>query len=813
MTPSLSLSNHRHPRHPSLIHALPALIHALPAGTPSTQFLGRTPWDGLRRLRRYGRDAFRVDGCVGGCEMIPGHAGLDVTTPRRGYQYATVDWQRRPRGSHDVEEDVSIHDRRLGGGDQELVNDWAGVVFTLELQHFFSSPLTLPFLYSPLAPLDPGRLDGEQEHDTTQRRRYNNATVEWGNDQEAVERMGRRRVRDRIAGKLKLLKKLSSQRAIRYNNLRTTLAPKRIDLQTTVFASQIPYQRHHALAHRSIQEHPQRSNAVLRSILFLPSFLQHPSFPTSPTYARATGVHRRFNSVEARSRGGILFVERRSVDAHTSLSFNIPACPHPTSFTTSPTHARATGVYHRFNGVEARSRGGTEEGRFSSFRREEVSRCTHLGVIGLSFNIPACPPSTSFTTTSTHAVQQRRGAILCGPLLVEGKRDGSQRREGIVMESGGLVVDTAYGREGWSGKMDVVWGRTYDCSTLDILCLATPAHASELHTADRSLNGHVLGGGDELVGAQREGMGERLNWEGQRRSRSRHCKRDDVRIRSHRRGCINLPRATYPSTSTYLWTHPSADDEQRRRQVEKNGGDNDEEQRQERQEEGKERPRGKGMMIISTEIQPVERHAWNHRNSFPKSFHDSLFVKLAALAKRRGMTLCFNNQCSTTRQLHTNLLVYFQHLPPSALTSPEPLEDLGHSLRFRTALDRPFEGTWRVQIGVFRRMEDSGVGSSWGRGDIPSLHGPLKLVISREWQEMGQVSGETRAVETQESGEEGMEDGLRSWGSKSSASQWCLDLRNDRVANRVQKGGTQEQKRKKAVETGEDRELGWEDRG
>ncbi|KAF8154836.1 hypothetical protein B0H34DRAFT_718128 [Crassisporium funariophilum] len=51
MTPSLSLSNHRHPRHPSLIHALPvlihslpALIHALPAGTPSSQFLRRTPF-------------------------------------------------------------------------------------------------------------------------------------------------------------------------------------------------------------------------------------------------------------------------------------------------------------------------------------------------------------------------------------------------------------------------------------------------------------------------------------------------------------------------------------------------------------------------------------------------------------------------------------------------------------------------------------------------------------------------------------------------------------------------------------------------
>ncbi|KAF8154834.1 hypothetical protein B0H34DRAFT_809325 [Crassisporium funariophilum] len=81
--------------------------------------------------------------------------------------------------------------------------------------------------------------------------------------------------------------------------------------------------------------------------------------------------------------------------------------------------------------------------------------------------------------------------------------------------------------------------------------------------------------------------------------------------------------------------------------------------------------------------------------------------------------------------LRTHLQVYFQHLPPSALTSPERLEDLGHSLRFRTALDRPFEGTWRVRIGVFRRMEDSGVGSSWGRRYIPSLHGPLKLVIAR----------------------------------------------------------------------------------
>ncbi|KAF8154830.1 hypothetical protein B0H34DRAFT_539185 [Crassisporium funariophilum] len=56
-------------------------------------------------------------------------------------------------------------------------------------------------------------------------------------------------------------------------------------------------------------------------------------------------------------------------------------------------------------------------------------------------------------------------------------------------------------------------------------------------------------------------------------------------------------------------------------------------------------------------------------------------------------------------------------------------EDLGHSLRFRTTLDRPFGGTWRVRIGVFRRMEDSGVGSSWGRRYIPSLHGPLKPVI------------------------------------------------------------------------------------
>ncbi|KAF8154888.1 hypothetical protein B0H34DRAFT_860675 [Crassisporium funariophilum] len=76
--------------------------------------------------------------------------------------------------------------------------------------------------------------------------------------------------------------------------------------------------------------------------------------------------------------------------------------------------------------------------------------------------------------------------------------------------------------------------------------------------------------------------------------------------------------------------------------------------------------------------------------------------------------------------LHSHLQVYFQHLPPSALSTPEPLEDLGHSLRFRTALDRPFGGTWHVRNGVFRRMEDSGEGSSWGRRYIPSLH---ELVI------------------------------------------------------------------------------------
>ncbi|KAF8154835.1 hypothetical protein B0H34DRAFT_539426 [Crassisporium funariophilum] len=91
--------------------------------------------------------------------------------------------------------------------------------------------------------------------------------------------------------------------------------------------------------------------------------------------------------------------------------------------------------------------------------------------------------------------QRRRGAISCCTPLVGEKRDGvskddqdragllltwhggapsksacstmspislasrcesqSQRREGMMMESGGLVVDTAYGREGWSGKVGI----------------------------------------------------------------------------------------------------------------------------------------------------------------------------------------------------------------------------------------------------------------------------------------------------------------------------------------------------------------------